>query len=68
MHACLNWIHLMYTHRFNSIFATRSFPHLRHVFDEYNKLSKKNIEKAIESEMSGDFKRAMLTIGKERAH
>ncbi len=50
---------------FNKIICQRSFAHLRAVFDEYDKLSKKGgIEKAIKSEFSGDIKNSLLTVGK----
>jgi len=41
----------------------RSYEHLRVVFDEYQALSRKTIEKVISSEMSGDIKNGMLSIG-----
>ena len=45
-------------------FFCRSFPQLRATFEEYGKLSEKDIEQVIKDEMSGDIERAMLTIGK----
>ncbi|XP_033124492.1 annexin A5-like isoform X2 [Anneissia japonica] len=48
--------------RFNAIFASRSVPQLRLVFDEYAKLSKYSMEDTIKREMSGDLERGMLTI------
>ncbi|XP_070544362.1 annexin-B12-like [Ptychodera flava] len=50
--------------RFNVILATRSFEQLRATFDEYAKISKKDIEKAIKSEFSGDIEQGLLTIVK----
>lgn len=50
--------------KFNQIFAAESFPQLRLVFDEYQKLTGHPIEKAIKSEMSGDVERAFLAIAK----
>ncbi|XP_070544353.1 annexin A7-like isoform X2 [Ptychodera flava] len=50
--------------RFNVILATRSFEQLRATFDEYAKISKKDIEKAIKSEFSGDIEKGLLTIVK----
>lgn len=47
---------------FNMILCQRSFPHLRAVFEEYGKLSKKTIEQAIKSEFSGDIKDGLLTV------
>ena len=43
--------------------ASRSYSHLRAVFDEYKKLTKRDIEQAIVKEMSGDIGAGMLTIG-----
>ncbi len=53
----------MATPRFNAILATRSYSHLRAVFDEYKKISSKTMEQAISSEMSGDLERGYLAIG-----
>ncbi|KAG5450042.1 Annexin A11 [Clonorchis sinensis] len=47
---------------FNKILASRSFPHLRAVFDEYSKVSRKDIEQALKSEMSADLLRSMLAV------
>jgi len=49
--------------RFNQILCQRSFAHLRAVFDEYAKISKKTVEDAIKSEFSGDIKEGLLTVG-----
>lgn len=48
--------------RFNVILGSRSFHHLIHTFQAYEAMSEKTIEEAIESEMSGDVKDAMLAI------
>jgi len=48
--------------RFNVIMASRSFAQLELIFKEYEKISKKDIEKAIKSEMSGDIEDGMLAI------
>ena len=45
------------------VMAARSFSHLRAVFEEYSKISKNDIEKAIKKEMSGDLEAGMLAIG-----
>ena len=37
---------------------------MRATFEEYGKLSEKDIEQVIKDEMSGDIQRAMLTIGR----
>lgn len=47
---------------FNAVMATRSYSHLRAVFDEYQKISKHSIEHAIKSEMSGDIEDGMLAV------
>jgi len=44
------------------IFAQRSLAHLRVVFDEYKKLSNKEVEATIKDEMSGDVEAAFLAI------
>jgi len=49
--------------RFNQILCQRSFAHLRAVFDEYAKISKKTVEEAVKSEFSGDIKDGLLTVG-----
>ncbi|XP_063424971.1 annexin A6-like isoform X1 [Mytilus trossulus] len=48
--------------RFNVILVSRSYPQLRATFEEYKKISKKDIEDALKSEMSGDLLRGFLTI------
>ncbi|XP_070544345.1 annexin-B12-like isoform X2 [Ptychodera flava] len=48
--------------RFNAILASRSFEQLRATFDEYAKISKRDIEKSIKSEFSGDIEKGLLTI------
>uniref|UniRef100_A0A4W5K3Z7 Annexin n=1 Tax=Hucho hucho TaxID=62062 RepID=A0A4W5K3Z7_9TELE len=50
--------------KFMSILCTRSFPHLRRVFQEFVRCSNKDIEQIIKQEMSGDVKQAMYGIGK----
>ncbi len=54
---------LISVRRFNMILCQRSFAHLRAVFDEYQKLSKKSMEDVIKSEFSGDIKDGFLTVG-----
>uniref|UniRef100_A0A8C7JY51 Annexin n=1 Tax=Oncorhynchus kisutch TaxID=8019 RepID=A0A8C7JY51_ONCKI len=49
--------------KFMSILCTRSFPHLRRVFQEFVRCSNKDIEQIIKNEMSGDVKQAMYGIG-----
>ncbi|XP_020495085.2 annexin A6 isoform X1 [Labrus bergylta] len=48
--------------KFMSILCTRSFPHLRRVFQEFVKCSNKDIEQIIKKEMSGDIKNAFYAI------
>jgi hypothetical protein len=48
---------------FVRILCSRSFRQLNATFDEYSKISKNDIEKAIKNEMSGDLERACLAIG-----
>ncbi|EDV23675.1 uncharacterized protein TRIADDRAFT_57118 [Trichoplax adhaerens] len=50
--------------RFNVILSSRSFPQLRAVFDEYTKISQRDILNSIDREMSGDLKRGFKTIVK----
>ncbi|XP_031556011.1 annexin-B12-like isoform X2 [Actinia tenebrosa] len=48
--------------KFNSVLASKSFPQLRAVFDEYSKICKYDIEESIRREMSGDLKDGMVSI------
>jgi len=48
--------------RFNVVLASRSFEHLELVFKTYEKISKKTVEQAIKSELSGDLEDGMLAI------
>uniref|UniRef100_A0A183UWH1 Annexin n=2 Tax=Toxocara canis TaxID=6265 RepID=A0A183UWH1_TOXCA len=47
---------------FNTILATECVPQLRAIFDQYSVVAGHGIEKAIQSEFSGDAKRAYLTL------
>ncbi|XP_003977448.1 annexin A1a [Takifugu rubripes] len=49
---------------FIEILATRSFPHLRQVFDRYSKYSKVDVAKAIDLEMKGDIESCLTAIVK----
>jgi annexin A7/11 len=49
---------------FNKILATQNYSQLRLVFDEYEKVTKHSIEKAIEGEFSGDIRDGLLGIVK----
>ncbi|NXR10317.1 ANXA6 protein, partial [Semnornis frantzii] len=48
--------------RFLSILCTRSYPHLRRVFQEFIKMTNHDVEHAIRKRMSGDVKDAFLAI------
>ncbi|XP_033822250.1 annexin A6 isoform X1 [Periophthalmus magnuspinnatus] len=48
--------------KFIMILGNRSIPHLRKVFDEYEKAYETTIEDSIKSELSGDFERLMLAV------
>ncbi|XP_065199400.1 annexin A4-like [Sycon ciliatum] len=50
--------------KFVQVFSTRSSAHLRATFDEYDKMSKKTMEQAIDSETSGDFCSLLTAIAK----
>ena len=50
--------------KFNQILVSRSYPQLRATFEEYKNISKKTMEEALKSEMSGDILRGLLTVGK----
>ncbi|KAI9563427.1 hypothetical protein GHT06_010890 [Daphnia sinensis] len=47
---------------FNSILATRSWAHLRHVMAEYQSMFGKSLEKAVMSEFSGNAEKVLLGI------
>ncbi|XP_041485259.1 annexin-B12-like isoform X2 [Lytechinus variegatus] len=47
---------------FNAVLASRSYPQLRAMFDEYSKQVKYTMEQSIKREMSGDLEKGMLTI------
>ena len=46
------------------VLVSRSYDHLRAVFDEYRKIAGKDIEDSLKSEMSGDLLNGFLTVGK----
>ncbi|XP_066572703.1 annexin A6 isoform X2 [Amia ocellicauda] len=48
--------------KFLSILCTRSYPHLRRVFQEFVKCTNKDIEQVIRKEMSGDLMRTLIAI------
>ncbi|XP_053574201.1 annexin A4 [Bombina bombina] len=50
--------------KFLTILCTRNKKHLLKVFEEYKKISKKDIEASIKSEMSGNFEDALLAVVK----
>ena len=51
--------------KFNMIFGTRSFAHLRKIFDEYQKKVNKPIEDTIKSEFSGTIAKTYLALSKK---
>lgn len=48
--------------RFNVILVSRSYPQLRATFEEYKKISKKDMEEVLKSEFSGNVLSGMKTI------
>ncbi|XP_075572052.1 annexin A6 isoform X2 [Pelecanus crispus] len=48
--------------RFLTILCTRSYPHLRRVFQEFIKMTNHDVEHAIRKRMSGDVRDAFLAI------
>ncbi|XP_077207000.1 annexin A11 [Paroedura picta] len=50
--------------RFNAILCARSRAHLRAVFNEYQRMCNRDIEKSISREMSGDLEQGMLAVVK----
>uniref|UniRef100_A0A8C2E2D2 Annexin n=1 Tax=Cyprinus carpio TaxID=7962 RepID=A0A8C2E2D2_CYPCA len=50
--------------KFNAILCARSKAHLRAVFQEYQHMCGRDIEKSIEREMSGDLESGMLAVVK----
>ncbi|XP_073683810.1 annexin A4-like isoform X1 [Garra rufa] len=50
--------------QFNAILCARSKPHLRQVFQEYQQMCGKEIEKSICSEMSGNLESGMVAVVK----
>ncbi|XP_067852095.1 annexin A6 [Heptranchias perlo] len=48
--------------KFISILCMRSYPHLRRVFQDYIKLTNKDIEQTIKNDISGDLKNALVAI------
>jgi annexin A7/11 len=49
---------------FNAVLATRSYPQLRAMFEEYEKKTGHPFEKAIQKEFSGDIQKGMLAVVK----
>ncbi|XP_064625998.1 annexin A6-like [Lineus longissimus] len=50
--------------KYNQILCSRSFNHLREMFDEYKRLTGKDIEHSIKSETSGDYEDSLLAVVK----
>ena len=47
---------------FNRLLAGRSYPQLRAMFHEYEKISGQDIERTIKAEFSGDIEAGLLAI------
>lgn len=43
--------------------ATRSYTHLRSVYQHYERIGKHSIETAVKKELSGDLEKTYLAIG-----
>uniref|UniRef100_A0A6Q2Z961 Annexin n=1 Tax=Esox lucius TaxID=8010 RepID=A0A6Q2Z961_ESOLU len=50
--------------KFNAILCSRSRPHLRAVFHEYQQMCGRDLEKSIDREMSGDLESGMVAVVK----
>ena len=51
--------------KFNMIFGSRSFAHLRQMIDEYQRRTNKTMEDSIKSEMSGNLAKTYLALSKK---
>lgn len=49
---------------FNTILTTRSYPHLRRVFQKYTKYSKHDMNKVLDLELKGDIEKCLTAIVK----
>lgn len=46
------------------ILSTETYPNLRLIFKEYERLASKTVEEAIDDQFSGDIKKAFQAVGK----
>lgn len=51
---------------FNAILISRSFPQLRKIFQEYERLSGSDLEQTIKREFSGSVEEGYLSVGNEK--
>lgn len=49
---------------FSKILAHENFKQLKQIFEEYKEVSGNTIEQALKHEMNGDYRQALLAIGK----
>uniref|UniRef100_A0A4W3GX69 Annexin n=1 Tax=Callorhinchus milii TaxID=7868 RepID=A0A4W3GX69_CALMI len=49
--------------KFISVLCTRSFPTLKRVFQDYIKLTNRDIEQTIRNDISGDLRNSLYAIG-----
>ena len=50
---------------FNAILMSKSYPQLRRIFDEYERIAGDSLEKSIKLEFTGSVQKGYLAVGKE---